>query len=170
MPTIWTLGHSNRSLDAFVSVLDAWNIACVADVRQYTRSRANPQFNADVLAERLGEGRYVHFAALGGRRKVTGQDNLGWEHAAFRGYADYTATEPFQAGLAALEALSEAHRTALMCAEILWWRCHRRILADHLIARGWEVWHVRDEKHAERAFLTPFARVTGTEVRYPAPG
>ncbi len=169
MRTIWTIGHSNRSLEDFVGVLDAWKIDLLADVRQFTRSRANPQFNADTLATRLGADRYVHLAALGGRRKVTGDDNLGWEHPAFRGYADYTATEAFRVGLAALEALAEARPTALMCAEILWWRCHRRILADNLIARGWEVWHLRDATHTERAVLTPFARVTGTEVRYPAP-
>ncbi|MDP2316179.1 MAG: DUF488 domain-containing protein [Pseudomonadota bacterium] len=169
MRTVWTIGHSNRSLEDFVAVLDAWGIAQVADVRQFTRSRANPQFNADSLAARLGADRYVHLGALGGRRRVLGDDNLGWEHPAFRGYADYAATAPFQVGLAALEALAEARPTALMCAEILWWRCHRRILADHLLVRGWEVWHVRDAAHRDRAVLTPFADVTGTEVRYPAP-
>lgn len=167
MRSVWTIGHSKRSLDELVAVLDAWNIELLADVRQFGRSRHNPQFNEDVLAARLGD-RYVHLLALGGRRKAPGTGNEGWTHPAFRGYANYALTEPFQRGLAELETLAEARPTAIMCAEALWWQCHRRIVADWLLARGWEVWHVLDANRGERATFTPFARVEGGEVRYPA--
>lgn len=168
MRTLWTIGHSNRSLEAFVAALDAHGVERVVDVRQFTRSRHNPQFDADALAARLGADRYVHLAALGGRRRTAGTGNEGWTHPAFRHYANYALTEPFRVALAELEALAEARPTALMCAEILWWRCHRRILADWLLTRGWEVWHIRDETHVERARLTTFARVVDGVVRYPA--
>ncbi|MFN7144416.1 MAG: DUF488 family protein [Myxococcota bacterium] len=168
MRSVWTIGHSKRSLDELVDVLEAWHIELLVDIRQFGRSRHNPQFNEDVLAARLGADRYLHLTALGGRRRAAGTGNEAWTHPAFRNYANYALTEPFRAGLAQLEALAEARPTAIMCAEALWWQCHRRIVTDWLLARGWEVWHVLDAKRGERARLTPFARVEAGEVRYPA--
>lgn len=171
---IFTIGHSNRTLEAFVGVLRAHRIAVLVDIRSIPRSRANPQFNADLLAPALARVRirYEHLAALGGLRKKTKDEsespNAAWESASFRNFADYAMTAPFREGLVALMQIGASDPTAIMCAEAVWWRCHRRIVTDHLLARGVPVVHLFTEVHEESANLTPFAVVEkGGLVTYP---
>jgi uncharacterized protein (DUF488 family) len=171
----FTVGHSNRSLDAFVALLRGAEIGLVADIRTVPRSRANPQFNTDTLPEALaGFGiSYDHVAALGGLRgKARGLSpdvNGFWTNDSFHNYADYALSAPFHAGLEHLVAQGRARRCAMMCSEAVWWRCHRRIVADHLIARGETVFHIVDKGRLEPARLTPGAVVQpGGAVVYPA--
>ncbi len=158
---MYSIGHSNRSLGDFLTLLQANGIEALADIRQFTRSRANPQFNAETFAPALAELgiRYEHLAGLGGRRssKMKDSPNGLWENAAFRSYADYALTEPFESGFAQLLELAAAKRTAMMCAEAVWWRCHRRIVSDYLLARGHGVLHIIGEAEPKPAPLTPGA-------------
>lgn len=171
----FTIGHSNRSLDEFVGLLRGADIAMVADVRKFPRSRANPQFNQDALPAALAahEVSYEHFAALGGRRgksRMAPRDLNGfWTNESFHNFADYALTDEFQSGLARLREAGGDRRCAIMCSEALWWRCHRRIVADHLIARGESVFHVMAAGRLEPARLTPGAVIQdGETVVYPA--
>jgi uncharacterized protein (DUF488 family) len=167
----FTIGHSTHPLDAFCALLERHGVRRVADVRRFPGSRRHPQFNADALAAGLAEHgiAYAHLEALGGRRSaVPGSENGGWENAAFRGYADHMATAPFAAGLAELEALAAAEPAAVMCAEALWWQCHRRLVADALVGRGWAVDHIGPDGGIAAHELTPFAVVEGGRVVYPA--
>jgi uncharacterized protein (DUF488 family) len=163
---MYTLGHSTLSLAAFVALLRANGIGLVADIRSIPGSRTNPQFSRDSLADSLaaaGLG-YAHLARLGGRRgrrkdlSPGGSPNGGWENESFRNYADYALTPPFREGLAELLALAELP-TAIMCAEAVWWRCHRRIVADYLVARGVPVLHLVPPAPPKPHRLTPFADV-----------
>jgi uncharacterized protein (DUF488 family) len=170
----FTIGHSNRSLAAFVGLLQAAEVELVADIRTVPKSRANPQFNRDSLpGSLLGFGiGYEHMGALGGLRGRTAtpaEVNGLWENRSFHNYADYALTAPFAAGLAHLVAAGRGRRSAVMCSEAVWWRCHRRIVADWLIARGETVVHIMGEGRLEPARLTPGAvvRPDGTVV-YPA--
>jgi uncharacterized protein (DUF488 family) len=167
--TIWTIGHSTRSLDEFVSVLSAHRIEALADVRRFPGSRRLPQFESSSLAKEL-EGRgiaYQWLEALGGRRRADRHSlNLAWRHAAFRGYADYLATDAFADGLFELLVIADGLRTAIMCAEILWWRCHRRLIADVLVSLGVEVLHLRDDRAAEPHRLAPPARLVDGVLTY----
>lgn len=170
----FTIGHSNRSLADFVGLLQAAGVGLVADVRTVPRSRANPQFNRESLPEALaalGLG-YEHMAALGGlrgRAATPPEVNGLWENQSFHNYADYALTAPFAAGLEALIARGRERCAAVMCAEAVWWRCHRRIVADHLIARGEAVFHIMGEGRPEAARLTPGATVREDgKVVYPA--
>jgi uncharacterized protein (DUF488 family) len=166
----YTIGHSTRSLADFIAALESVPVAAVADIRRFPRSRRHPHFNAENLAPVL-EARgiaYRPFPALGGRRQAR-QDgkpspNTYWREAAFRNFADYAETEEFRAAFAELKALAAAHPTAILCAEAVWWRCHRRIVADYLIAAGFSVEHVFDRDKREAALLTPGAapRADGT--------
>ncbi|MGH7097101.1 MAG: DUF488 family protein [Stellaceae bacterium] len=173
-PTILTIGHSTRGLVEFVGLLRESGAALLADVRSFPRSRANPQFNAETLAPALAVERigYRHLPALGGRRgrrrDAPPSPNTLWQMAAFRNYADYAMTEPFRAGLAELLMLARAQRTAMMCAEAVWWRCHRRIIADYLLARGIPVAHIMGPGKIVAATPTPGAQsqADGT-VLYP---
>lgn len=171
---IFTIGHSTRTLDELVAVLKAWDIAALVDIRSIPRSRTNPQFDADVLGAALAHHgiayhRVPELGGLRGRTKGPGASvNLGWENESFRNYADHALTPTFEAGLRALADIASRGNVAIMCAEMLWWRCHRRIVADHLLARGIPVTHVFDETKAEPAQLTRFAKVSGTKVTYPA--
>lgn len=173
-PPFFTIGHSNRSLEAFSALLREAGVALVIDIRKMPRSRANPQFNGDALGEALAGVQigYEHIAALGGLRgKTQGLPrglNDGWTNRSFRNYADYALTESFQAGLDQLLREGHARRSTVMCSEAVWWRCHRRIVADYLIARGESVFHIMGEGRLEPARLTPGAEVQpdGT-VRYP---
>lgn len=172
--TIYTVGHSTRSLEALIELLRAWDVRTLVDVRTVRRSRTNPQFNGDTLPEALAAGglRYVALEALGGlrgRRKAAGPSpNTGWENASFRNYADYAQTPAFAAGLDALLSLAAKTPCAIMCAEAVWWRCHRRIISDYLLVRGVTVLHIMSLTRADPATLTPFAEVQpdGT-LRYP---
>lgn len=163
MATIFSIGHSNRSLGAFLALLRSNGVTGLADIRQFTRSRANPQFNADTFAPALAEAGigYRHIPELGGRRssKLKESPNGLWENAAFRFYADYALGEPFESGLSALLQLAAERPTAMMCAEAVWWRCHRRIVADYLLARGHAVLHILGEAEPKPATLTPGAQI-----------
>jgi uncharacterized protein (DUF488 family) len=162
----FTIGHSNRGLDEFVELLRSADVHLVADVRKVPRSRANPQYGIEALPgslEPIGIA-YEHIAALGGLRgrqpaspKQT--PNTFWTNPSFRNYADYAGTPGFRAGLDRLIALGERRRCAIMCAEAVWWRCHRRIIADHLLAAGRDVFHILGPGQIHPAVLTPGARI-----------
>jgi len=170
----FTIGHSTRTLDEFVALLRASGVERVIDVRAIPRSRTNPQYNEDMLPASLapfGFG-YEHIAALGGLRKKTpGADpdaNAYWDNQSFHNYADYAASEEFKRGFARLREAGALQRCAVMCAETVWWRCHRRIIADYLLAGGEEVWHILGVDQVEPAKLTPAARPgPGGSLTYP---
>jgi uncharacterized protein (DUF488 family) len=172
MPTtVWTVGHSTRDSDGFVRLLDSFEIELVADVRRFPGSRRLPQFAAAALAERLAVAdiAYQWLPSLGGRRRPDPASmNVGWRHPAFRAYADHLATEEFADGLFELLMLASGLRTALMCAEILWWRCHRRLIADVLVSLGITVVHIREEGVAEPHRLGPPARLVRGRLSYDA--
>src|SRR4051812_48859682 len=167
--TIWTVGHSVRTTDDFLSVLRAYDIELVADVRRFPGSRRLPQFGADALEQNLAKANigYCSFVRLGGRRRpVKDSPNDGWRIAAFRGYADHVASEEFAEGLMELLVLANGLRTAVMCAEVLWWRCHRRVIADVLVSLGVRVMHIRDAKNVEEHRLMPPARLVRGALTY----
>jgi len=159
---VWTIGHSTRTTEELLDALLAHGVEAVADVRRHPGSRRLPQFDTDALARALPSAglAYAWLPSLGGRRRpLPDSPNVGWRHASFRGYADHTATEEFAEGLHELLMLAGGLRTAVMCAEVLWWRCHRRLIADVLVALGVRVVHVRDRAHAEEHRLRPPAVV-----------
>ena len=168
---IYTIGHSTRSADAFVALLQAHGVTRLADVRTVPRSRHNPQFDGDALAATLaahGIG-YERMPGLGGFRKTTADSpNAGWRNLSFRGYADYMQTAAFADNLDALIALARDATVAIMCAEAVPWRCHRSLIADALLVRGIDVREIVSEAKTAEHALTPFARVDGTTIRYPA--
>ncbi len=161
---IYTIGHGTRSAAELIALLREAGVDLLVDIRSVPRSRANPQFNAEALPGPLaaaGIG-YVHLKALGGLRHhpkgAPASPNTAWRSEAFRNYADYAMTAAFRAGLDELCALAEKRRPAIMCAEAVWWRCHRRIVADYLLARGVEVRHIMGGGRHAPASLTPGAR------------
>jgi uncharacterized protein (DUF488 family) len=171
----YTIGHSNRSFGDFVDLLRSAGVTLVVDVRTVPRSRANPQYNRDVLPEALAafEIGYEHIASLGGlrgrARDVPGDVNAFWQNESFHNYADYAMSEGFRRGLTRLRELGQTRCCAAMCAEALWWRCHRRIIADYLIAAGETVFHIVGRGHIERADQTSVARAGSDGVLvYPA--
>lgn len=168
---LWTIGHSNRSIDAFLELLRENQIVCLADVRRFPGSRKHPQFGKEELPRSLAaaEIEYRHFEALGGRRRERLPDspNGAWRVEQFAAYADYTQSAEFQSALADLVALARAKRTVVMCAEQDWHSCHRRLIADALVARGWEVLNIVRKNRTEPHALPDFARVAGEEVTYP---
>jgi len=161
---VLTIGHSTRSLGELVALLKGARVEALVDIRSIPRSRTNPQFNADALAEPLAAAgiAYVHLPALGGlRHRLKGappSPNTLWQSDAFRNYADYALTTAFRAGLDELLRLARDKRCAIMCAEAVWWRCHRRIVADYLLARGVEVCHIMEGGRLDPAKLTPGAQ------------
>ncbi|HEU5406815.1 MAG TPA: DUF488 domain-containing protein [Nitrospira sp.] len=169
---LWTIGHSTRPIDEFVSLLKAHGIQQLVDVRTVPRSRHNPQFNIEALSRSLTRAaiHYRHSGNLGGLRKPKKDSiNTGWRNASFRGYADYMQTEEFRSALDELMAESRSPHTAIMCAEAVPWRCHRSLIADALVTRDWEVRHIMSETKADRHRLTPFATVENGLLRYPGP-
>jgi uncharacterized protein (DUF488 family) len=167
---VFTIGHSTRSIDELVAVLRAHRVEALADVRLIPRSRRYPHFNDDALAVSLPDAgiRYVPFQSLGGRRRPEKDSiNTGWRNASFRGYADFMQADAFARGLDELIQLARASPTAIMCAEAVPWRCHRSLIADALLVRGWEVIDIYDERKATPHKLTPFAKVQGTRLTYP---
>ena len=160
--TLYTVGHSTRSSEELLALLRADGVELVADVRAFPSSRRHPQFNQGALADWLaaaGIG-YRHLPGLGGRRSpVPGSPNGGWRELAFRGYADHMRSREFQDALAELEAAARVTPTAIMCAEAVWWRCHRRLIADALVARGWRVEHLGLDGTPAVHELTEFAVV-----------
>jgi len=170
-PLVLTVGHSNRSLEAFVDLLTSNEVERVIDVRTVPRSRHNPQFNTDTLpgALRVARVGYTHFAGLGGLRKThAGSPNGGWHNLSFRGYADYMQSEEFAANIERVAELAIRERCTLMCAEAVPWRCHRSLIGDALLVRGFAVEDILGPKSRRPHTLTPFARVEGTRVTYPA--
>jgi len=173
----YTIGHSTRSVAELAGLLGEAGVELVVDVRTVPRSRTNPQFNADTLPAALAGHHigYCHIAKLGGlrgRRKDQGPSrNTFWQNASFRNYADYAATEGFREGLAELRALGHAQTCAVMCAEAVWWRCHRRIIADYLVASGEEVFHIMGPGKVDRAVMNRAAlRQSDGTLAYPAGG
>jgi uncharacterized protein (DUF488 family) len=169
-PTLYSIGHSTRPIDAFLAILRAHGIRQLADIRTIPRSRRVPQFNSDALAESLRAAGidYVHLPALGGLRKPRPDStNAGWRNASFRGYADYMATPEFVQGLDALIVLAAEMSTAMMCAEAVPWRCHRSLVADALLARGIRTLHLTSPTRAEEHELTSFAKIADGHVSYP---
>ena len=171
-PIVLTIGHSTRTLDEFIALLKAHAVTCVVDVRTIPRSRHNPQFNKDSLPDSLkkaGLG-YVHMPGLGGLRHAKRDSlNAGWRNASFRGYADYMQTPEFEKHIEELIQLAKEHRIALMCAEAVPWRCHRSLIGDALDrSRNSHRGHHESEAVARLHTLTPFAKVHGTTVTYPA--
>lgn len=168
---IYTLGHSTRTLDELVAILQSFEISLLVDIRSIPRSRHNPQFNRDSLPAALAARNigYVHLAELGGLRK-THEDSLnqGWHNASFRGYADYMLSRDFEAGLAKLRALSRKHTLALMCAEAVPWRCHRSLVADALTVRGAQVADISSLTRLSPHRMTKFAKIEGTRITYPS--
>jgi uncharacterized protein (DUF488 family) len=176
VPRFATIGHSTRSLEAFVDLLREAGVDLVADVRSFPRSRSNPTYNVDTLPDRLAERQigYRHMPALGGRRGrqpgVPEEVNAGWRNQSFHNYADYALSTGFAEALAELRDLGRARHVAIMCAEAVWWRCHRRIVADHLILNGNEVVHLTEPGRTAAARPTPGAQRTRDGlVVYPAP-
>ena len=173
MKTLYTIGHSTRTSEEFLELLKAHHIKEVVDVRTVPRSRHNPQFGQDQLQTALAQAgiAYAHLKKLGGLRHPVGDSiNLGWQNPSFRGYADYMATPEFQQGLLELEDHAAKKTVAIMCAEALWWRCHRSLTADALTVQGWQVLHIQSRKTAKPHELTSFLKVEDGELTYPAPG
>jgi uncharacterized protein (DUF488 family) len=166
----FTIGHSTRSIPELVQLLEGAEVRLLADVRSIPRSRANPQYDIDALPASLAPFaiQYEHFAELGGRRGrragVAAETNAYWTHPAFHNYADYAASDEFRSGLERLRARGHEERTAIMCAEAVWWRCHRRIITDYLIAAGETVFHIMGNGRIDPASMTPAARVTAPGV------
>ncbi|MGA9451876.1 MAG: DUF488 domain-containing protein [Verrucomicrobiia bacterium] len=169
-PQVFTVGHSTRPIEEFIRLLQAHDVACVVDVRTIPRSRHNPQFNADSLPTSLkaaGIG-YRHLPGLGGLRHTTAASvNVGWRNASFRGFADYIQTPEFERALETLIKLASRRQIALMCAEAVPWRCHRSLIADALLVRGFPVEHIMNLTRRQPHVLTPFARVRGRRITYP---
>ncbi len=173
----FTIGHSDRSFEEFAAMLDGQGVELVVDVRKLPGSRRNPQFDEEALATALrehGKG-YRRAVELGGRRPVARgvppELNAFWENRSFHNYADYALSEEFRAGLERLREWGHAQRTAVMCSEAVWWRCHRRIIADHLLAQSESVFHIMADRRADPAQLTSGAVVgPGLEVTYPGQG
>ena len=174
-PPFFTIGHSTRSLAELVQLLEGAEVSALADIRTVPRSRTNPQFNRDTLPGALeGAGiSYEHMAALGGlrpkSRTVPADVNAFWENDSFHNFADYALSEDFRSGLSRLLEEGSERRFAIMCAEAVWWRCHRRIVSDYLIAREREVFHIMGQGRLEAARLTPGAVIRpDATVVYPA--
>lgn len=166
---IWTVGHSTRTAQEFNEILLAYRIDTLVDVRSFPGSRRYPHFNKAELAralEAVGIA-YVHAPRLGGRRRPSpNSKNTAWKNASFRAYADHMESEEFQKGIDDLLALSREKQTAIMCAEALWWRCHRSLIADFLKANGVEVVHILDAKHTEAHPYTTAARIIDGRLSY----
>jgi uncharacterized protein (DUF488 family) len=167
---IWTIGHSTRTIDAFISLLEEHGIRLLADVRSLPGSKRYPQFNKEALVNSLAKSgiNYEHFPELGGRRKAQPESkNTAWRNASFRGYADYMETDEFYKGVKRLLNLgADTGATVIMCAEAVWWRCHRSLISDYLKARGIEVMHILDANKTQLHPYTSAARIVNGELSY----
>jgi len=170
---VFTIGHSTRSIAEFVTLLRAGQVQLVVDIRRMPRSRANPQYNIDVLPAELTQHQisYMRIAELGGLRKknnVPPETNGFWTNQSFHNYADYALSDDFRRGFDCLLTVSAEQRSAIMCAEAVWWRCHRRIVADYLINAGRAVYHLMGTDEVQPATLTAGAVRSGDRLHYPA--
>lgn len=167
--TIYTVGHSTQSLDDFIAMLQSFDIDILADIRRFPGSGRFPQFNKQNLSAALEKNgiNYIHLENLGGRRKVLKDSkNTRWHNDSFRAYADYMETQAFDYAVEELEAVAMKQRTAYMCSEAVWWRCHRSMVSDYLKAKGWKVWHIMAIGKAEEHPYTSPARIVGNKVLY----
>jgi uncharacterized protein (DUF488 family) len=167
---IFTIGHSTHSADTFLELLKEHGIERLADIRTVPRSRRHPHFNSEALSAFLQQHgiAYRHFPALGGLRKPKRDSvNTGWRHPGFRGYADHMQTAEFARGVDELLQFSHAGVTSVMCAEAVWWQCHRQLLADALVVRGVAVWHLLPGASPKPHQLSDFARIEGLSLTYP---
>ena len=166
---IWTIGHSTRTIEHFVSMLHSLQIEIVADIRSFPGSKRYPHFNKEELeislpANSIG---YIHLKELGGRRTTQpGSKNTGWKHPAFRGYADYMETEEFKQGIRQLEKIAVEQRSAYMCSEAVWWRCHRSLVSDYLKSTGWIVYHIMEIRKVEEHPYTKPAKIINGKLSY----
>lgn len=168
---VWTVGHSSRPLEVFLGLLERYGIRTVADVRRFPGSRRQPHYAQAALPRPLATAgiEYHWLPALGGRRKPRRDSpNTAWRNASFRGYADYIGTPAFEGGLQELLSLAARGPTAMMCAEAVWWRCHRALIADVLCARGLKVFHILDERQCVAHPLTSAARIVDGRLSYAA--
>ena len=166
---IWTIGHSIHTLERFITMLDSFKIRLVADIRSYPGSGRYPHFNKEALQNSLAENDidYVHLKELGGRRAVKqNSKNTVWRNIAFRGYADYMETDAFKQGVNTLEEIALMQRTAYMCSEAVWWRCHRSLVSDYLKVNGWSVMHIMGTGKAEEHPYTKPARIVNGTLTY----
>ena len=170
--SIYTIGHSTRTIAELIQLLKEHDIQEIVDVRSIPRSRHNPQFNEKTVARSLQKNglRYTHIKELGGLRHTSkGSKNLGWRNSSFRGFADYMSTPDFAKGLEFLEKIARKERTAIMCAEAVPWRCHRSMIADALVKHHWNVLDIVNIKTASKHRLTPFLKVRHGKLTYPIP-
>jgi uncharacterized protein (DUF488 family) len=162
---IWTIGHSTRTLDAFIALLKSFGIQHLVDIRTFPGSRRYPHFNREILSKALQdeEIRYTHMVELGGRRKpVPDSTNTAWRHPSFRGYADYMETPTFATAIEKLKEFASTEAVAYMCSEAVWWKCHRALVSDYLKAHGWTVCHIMDEgKSQEHPYTKPAREAQG---------
>jgi uncharacterized protein (DUF488 family) len=168
--TVFTIGHSTHTLEEFIKIIEKFKIEKIVDVRTIPRSRHNPQFNKETLpTDLLSAGiDYMHIAGLGGLRHTkVDSANKGWRNASFRGYADYMQTPDFEVSLNMLIEAAKKMQVAVMCAESLPWRCHRSLIADALLVRGFKVEHIMNNKKSLKHALTPWIKVEGTKITYP---
>lgn len=171
--SIYTIGHSTRTIEVFVDILRASGVTQLVDIRSHPRSRTNPQYNFDTLPQTLAQYQigHVYLKDLGGRRprqpSVDPTMNNFWQNHSFHNYADYATTAPFQTGLGKLLELGAQKPSAVMCSEAVWWRCHRRIVADYLLHKGCAVYHLMGEGRVEPAKMTPAAEPFEGYLIYP---
>ena len=167
--TIWTIGHSTRTLEDFIALLHHYQVETVIDVRRFPGSRRLPQFGEAALSKSLAEQGigYQWISELGGRRRpVPDSVNDAWRNVSFRGYADHLESDEFARGLELLLKVASQKRAALMCAEVLWWRCHRALVSDVLQLSGIEVLHIQDQRHVTRHPFTSPARLVAGHLSY----
>ncbi|HEY8687963.1 MAG TPA: DUF488 domain-containing protein [Chitinophagaceae bacterium] len=166
---IYTIGHSIRTQEEFISILQSFKIELLADIRSYPGSKRYPHFNKENLQKILPGYKiiYQHFSELGGRRKTsTDSKNTAWKNDAFRGYADYMGTEDFKKGISKLEDAALKNKTAYMCSEAVWWRCHRSMVSDYLKWKGWKVLHIMAENKSEEHPYTSPAKIVDGQLSY----
>lgn len=169
MPPLWTIGHSTRTIEEFVAILQHHQIEILVDVRHFPGSRRLPQFNKEALDDALSAAsiRYEHLIELGGRRAPRSDShNVAWRNASFRGYADYMETEAFQNGIERLLKIAGTGRTAIMCSEAVWWRCHRSMIADYLKVCGMPVFHILSLTKVQEHPYTSAAKIVSGTLSY----
>jgi uncharacterized protein (DUF488 family) len=167
--TLWTIGHSTHPIEEFIAILHTYHIEMLIDVRSLPGSNKFPQFNKENLEISLPKAgiSYKHLLILGGRRKVSKTSkNTAWHNASFRGYADYMETDDFKEGIEELKELAEHKKVVIMCAEVLWWRCHRSMIADELKSEGWSVIHIMSATKSEEHRYTAPAKIVNGKLTY----